>query len=274
MSEISTHQQDTFDGSWLALREPVDAVARSKKLVAGLETWAGGKPHLNIVDLGAGAGSALRWLSPRLSASQSWTLLDGDATLLSSISRRSLRDDVYLQSKITNLATEDLTLALKGADIVSASALLDLVSEEWLSHLVQACSQNGCAAWLTLSVSGQEEWFPGDDLDSVVNGSFARDQGRDKGFGPALGAEAVSTATRLFEKAGWTVQTDESDWNLDGANGALLASFVAGFADGAAAAAPDLHDQISIWRGIRQRQLASGELKVRVGHLDLVAVPR
>ncbi|MGD8498218.1 MAG: class I SAM-dependent methyltransferase, partial [Chromatiales bacterium] len=54
-----------FSPDWLALREPLDARARSAALVDRLRAQAPRGPR-RILDLGSGTGSNLRYLAPRL----------------------------------------------------------------------------------------------------------------------------------------------------------------------------------------------------------------
>ena len=69
-----------FDERWLALREPCDHAARSGALAARFVEAVGPSPRL--VDLGAGTGSNLRYLAPRLPTAQRWLLVDHDPALL------------------------------------------------------------------------------------------------------------------------------------------------------------------------------------------------
>ena len=59
------------------------------------------------------------------------------------------------QSDITRLHPGDLT----GATLITASALLDLLTEDELARLVTLCVGAGCPALLTLSVA---RWRPPD----------------------------------------------------------------------------------------------------------------
>jgi trans-aconitate methyltransferase len=74
-----------FSAEWLDLREPFDARARATSPVTELKrhvTAGTSAAPLAIVDLGAGAGSNLRFLAPRLGGVQRWRLVDHDSRLL------------------------------------------------------------------------------------------------------------------------------------------------------------------------------------------------
>jgi hypothetical protein len=74
-----------FTAAWLGLREPFDAAARAATLVTELRAHVArgtDDAPLAIVDLGAGAGSNLRYLAPLLGGVQRWRLVDHDSLLL------------------------------------------------------------------------------------------------------------------------------------------------------------------------------------------------
>jgi hypothetical protein len=98
---------ETFDLRWLALREPVDHAARRRSAVALAalraalrapdcrEADAGApadaRAPLAVLDLGAGSGSNLRFLAPRLGGRQHWVPCDHDARLLTAAIRSTAR---------------------------------------------------------------------------------------------------------------------------------------------------------------------------------------
>ena len=62
-----------FSESWLSLREPADAAARSAELAGMLPEGI----H-TVRDLGCGTGSLARWLAPLLPGAKRWILMDRD----------------------------------------------------------------------------------------------------------------------------------------------------------------------------------------------------
>ena len=83
-----------------------------------------------------------------------------------------------------------------GQNLVTASALLDLVSESWLAGLVRRCADNACGAYFALTYDGEVQWMTesaagwridDDPDDGLVRDAVNRHQRSDKGFGPALG---------------------------------------------------------------------------------------
>src|SRR5215469_8222224 len=78
------------------------------------------------------------------------------------------------QSDITRLHVSDLA----GASLVTASALLDLLTEDELARLVTVCVSAGCPVLLSLSVVGRVELSPADPLDRPVATAFDAHQRR------------------------------------------------------------------------------------------------
>ena len=66
-----------FSRNWLQLRESADHRSRSHALASVLLDFLDSKQRVNILDLGSGTGSNLRYLSKYLGdLNQRWTLLD------------------------------------------------------------------------------------------------------------------------------------------------------------------------------------------------------
>ena len=68
--------------TWLDLREPADAAARSADLISHLRPRLPAEGRLVIHDLGCGSGAMGRWLAPLLDGPQHWILHDRDPELL------------------------------------------------------------------------------------------------------------------------------------------------------------------------------------------------
>src|SRR5215472_11558798 len=151
---------------WLSLREAADAAARSQTLLAELVAALPARRPLRIVDLGTGTGSNVRYLSSRLPQPQEWLVVDRDPSLLD---RLTARVDVPLTTRATNLGT--LT-----DDLVTASALLDLVSEPWLQRLARACREAGAAALFALTYNGESQCDPHEPEDEWVRSLMNRHQ--------------------------------------------------------------------------------------------------
>ena len=190
---------------WLALREPADAAARSGDLVEKVQAFLSGGGS-EIRDLGCGTGSMARWLAPRLPGRQHWVLYDRDAELLpladagapavaldgSPVSVETRERD------ITRLEPEELA----GASLVTASALLDMMTAAEVERLVTACVRAECPALITLTVTGRVELAPEHPLDGQFGAAFNDHQRRPAAEGNRLGPDAVDAAVDAFARAG------------------------------------------------------------------------
>ena len=160
------------------------------------------------------------------------------------------------------------------ADLVTASALLDLVSDPWLGALADACSDAGCAALFALTYDGTIEWSGRQDpVDEVVHEAVNFHQRRDKGLGPALGPTASGVAERLFTALGYDTHVESSPWTLDPDDAALCLALIDGWAGAAAEQRPSQVDAILQWAMRRREDVERGDFGLVVGHQDLLAIP-
>lgn len=250
----------SFSADWLALRAPFDASARAAALEDRLAAWAAGRA-LRIVDLGAGSGNNLAHLAPRLPGPQDWTLIDSDDALLAQAARRHPRATVR-QADLTG----DLDGLIPAAtDIVTASALIDLVSRDWLARLTDRLRAVGCALLVVLTYDGRIEWDGETDADREIADLVNRHQRGDKGFGRALGPDAPAALADLL--AG--VETAMSDWIVRPEDAPMRAALVDGWAGAAIDLAPARSDAIAAWR---DRARATPR-RLLVGHKDQLWLP-
>jgi SAM-dependent methyltransferase len=262
---------ETFDAAWLELREDLDHRSRATGVLAPLQGWWTARGATAVLDLGCGTGSNLRYLAPRLPGPQQWTLVDHDADLLTRI--RAPNREVGVRPVRGDVATEGLA-AVQGAHLVTASALLDLVSEAWLVALVDACATAGCAGLFALTYDGGIEWSGGGEpLDAIVRDSVNAHQRRDKGLGSALGPTAAALAERLFRERGYRTWLLPSPWRIGPRDAAVASALVSGWAAAAAEQRPDQSGAMRAWVGRRTATVARGDFGLVVGHLDLLALP-
>ena len=236
---------------WLRLREPADAAARSEDLAGRLRRHLG-PGRLVIHDLGGGSGAMGRWLAPRLPGPQRWVVHDRDPELL----QIAAAGFETRRSDVTRLAPDDLA----GASLVTASALLDLLTREELDRMLAACA--GLPLLLALTVTGHVALSPPDPLDRRLAAAFNDHQRRDGRLGPDAVAAAVDVAGGVVRP---------SPWRLDAAHGELMAEWLRGWVAAACEQEPALDDGEYLER--RLAQAASGELRVTVDHADLLVLP-
>jgi SAM-dependent methyltransferase len=256
----------TFDPAWLALRESYDHAVRDRALTAAFARALGPSPE--VIDLGCGTGSNLRYLAPHLPGTQRWTCIDYDRRLLACLAE--LRPDgIAVETKELDLAKDLEAIDVPPGMGVTGTALLDLASAAWLDRLAAHCSE--AALLMTLSFDGRMVWDPIDPADEAVNAAFCRHQRSDKGFGPALGPDAASYLAERLEAGGHNVQTAESDWVFRGDDGEILKAMIEGVSG--AAEESDSGLNLDAWRARRLGEIDAGALTLVVGHLDVLALP-
>jgi hypothetical protein len=262
---------------WLDLRERADAAARSRGLVEHLchRLPAGG--GWVIHDLACGAGAMGRWLGPLLPGPQRWALHDRDADLLAlaatDVSRRAA-DGAAISvetrlSDVTQLGRDELA----DATLVTASALLDLLTEDELASLLRACAGARCPLLITLSVTGRVHFDPADPLDARVAAAFNAHQRRLTPRGRLLGPDAAEAAAEEFRRLGAKVIVRPSPWRLGAAEAGLVAEWLTGWVGAACEQDGELAAGADLYRRRRLREARAGRLTVTVGHADLLVLP-
>ena len=196
---------------WLVLREPADAAARSPELAERLAWHLPAAGPLVIHDLGGGSGAMGRWLAPRLPGRQHWVVHDRDAELLErAVAAPPDSGSVTVEARwsdITGLTPDDLA----GASLVTASALLDLLTADELVRMLRACT--GRPLLIALTVTGRATLTPTDPLDADIGAAFDAHQRR----GDLLGPDAVTAAVDELRATGAEVLVRPSPWHLDAA---------------------------------------------------------
>jgi hypothetical protein len=205
-----------------------------------------------------------RWLAPRLPGPQHWVVHDRDEDLLA-LALADPPDAAGVtvearRSDVARLSQRDLA----GADLVVASALLDLLTARELAAVLAACT--GRPALLALTVVGRVRLAPADPLDARIGAAFDAHQRR----GGRLGPDSVTAAV---EQLGAEVLVRPSPWHLDAADADLTAEWLGGWVAAACEQEPALAAAAGAYRDRRLAQAAAGELAVSVGHADLLVLP-
>lgn len=266
----------TFD-AWLWLREPADAAARASDLVHQVSARLPTERVVRVHDLGCGSGSMARWLAPRLPGPQRWVLHDRDSDLLALAADHApvrAADGAPVRVKtrcgdITRLSDDELT----GADLVTASALLDMFTADELDRFVATCTDAGCPVLVTLSVNGQVRLDPEQPLDAALGDAFNAHQRRVTPSGRLLGPDAVGAAVAAFTARGHHVEVRPSPWLLGPADSDLVTEWFRGWVGAATEQRPELASDVTPYAERRLAELAAGQLSVTVGHDDLLALP-
>jgi len=261
-----------FSAEWLALREPHDLRARNAAVLDAVVAALAGQPSVNIVDLACGTGSNVRALSPRIGARQNWRLVDNDLSLLARVPPPS-SPQVTIKTVPVDL-NHDLEAALDGPlDLVTTSALLDLVSGEWLQRFAVEAAARRLPVYAALTYDGRVEITPADAADDAVIAAVNAHQRTDKGFGPALGPAAAQAAVERFERVGYAIVAGASDWMFGPQDRYIQLETLSGWAAAAReVGAMPLADVIG-WLTRRRELVAAGLSSIRVGHRDVFAGP-
>ncbi|MFI2203389.1 class I SAM-dependent methyltransferase [Streptomyces sp. NPDC020192] len=278
LRDADPEEPPRYAPEWLQLREPADAAARAQDLLDPLRIRLANLPGrtgaLAVHDLGCGTGSMGRWLAPRLDGAQHWVLHDRDPYLLhfaAVASPRSAADGSRVSVETRRGDVGRLTPdALSGASLVTASALLDVLTRDEVFTLVDACAGAGCPALLTLSVAGRVELTPGDPLDAEIAEAFNAHQRR----AGLLGPDAVTVTCEAFAARGASVRVHPSPWRLGPEQAALTEQWLRGWVGAAVEQRPDLRERAERYLRDRLAACAAGELRVLVHHSDLLALPR
>lgn len=280
-----------FSADWLAQREPFDAAARSSALGAELRAHLTRNAPLEILDLGSGAASNLRYLAPLLGGAQRWRLADHDPRLLEAALAAT---HAWADARGCHVARAGSTLTIRGGGLdcevwcepcdlaelaavelprgglVTAAALLDLVSQRWLDELARRCRAANAAVCFALTYDGRTTLTPAEPEDGEVLELFNRHQLGDKGFGPALGPGAAPAAEMTFRAHGYDVRAARSDWFVGPAEQALQRALLDGWRGAAVELAPERGSTLAAWHERRRAHVAAGRSAFRIGHSDIV----
>jgi hypothetical protein len=262
----------SFSAAWLELRETYDRRARNPSVIEAVVAALAGRPSVTIADLACGTGSTFRALRPLIKSRQSWRLADNDLSLLARAPQSS-PPEVNVTTIPIDLS-HDLEAALDGpVDLVTTSALLDLVSEDWLERLTVETAARRLPVHAALSYDGRIEMAPADAADGKIVAAVNAHQRTDKGFGPALGPHAAQQAIERFERVGYSVVQGASDWVFAPQDCEIQIEVLSGWA----AAAREIGDMplpdVIGWLTRRRDLVAAGRSSIRVGHVDFFARP-
>ena len=278
-----------FSADWLALREGADHRSRDTGLAARVAEALAGRDPVRVTDLGSGTGSNLRATAPLLGPKQEWTLVDYDADLLEEAARALTRwaDDaqaigdqlvlakdgkaIGVRFRIADLNAEAEAVLAAPGDLVTASALFDLISAAWIRRFVGLVANSGAAFYTVLTYNGEDAFNPIHPFDNSVLAAFRMHQKRDKGFGPSAGPDASEVLGNAFREAGYTVATGNSPWILKPSNSGLSLQLLDGIAHAVAETGFVAENGLNDWKTYRHSVLEDKGARVIIGHTDLFA---
>lgn len=281
-----TADQTLFDSDWLALREPADHRARNNSLMADVLAWAETEystpdsvigrhaPPLMVADLGTGTGSNARYLVPALTVPQRWVLLDQDEGLLAQAAEHMEQLDVPLETRVCQLTAQGLSSQIPAETrLVTASALIDLMSASWLKSLANVAAASNAGVYIVLTYDGRFELFPGEADDQWILDTVNDHQHSEKGAGAAMGPDATGYLQAQLAAQGYRVSLAPSPWHLTPQHSVLQIALLEGWQQAVFEQAPDERERASLWFAKRLSQAREQRLSIRVDHQDLFARP-
>lgn len=291
-NESNTHSG--FSESWLSLREPADHAARSTELTDQLKLWIEARDNVRILEMGAGTGSNLRYLIPVLGHGQHWQVLDNDPGLIerlpqllkpwaASIGATIAEDGKLLRIKHKNFSaiihcnivdlSDDLeNIAIDDIDLVTASALLDLTSEDWLNKLARFIKTLQCACLFTLNYNGQIQWQPENENDATITTLLNQHQLTNKGFGKAAGPQAGQCLITALKQNGRQVTTADSNWQIGPKSDQLQQAIIDGWESAAREQDAGNTALIEQWYASRTAAIKARTSSLTVGHIDVLSL--
>lgn len=261
-----------FNRDWLALREPYDHSARDGQLAARLTRWLGPDQAVQVMDLGCGTGSNLRYLAPRLPQTQTWRLVDNDGALVGALAEADAFDPDDHHILLHDLTALD-ELPVGGTHAVVASALMDLVSRQWFASLAGLCRDAGAALLTSITYNGHMLWQPNLPDDGWIEEQFNAHQRGEKHFGPAMGPDANDVMSGILEGLGYRVTTVRTPWLLEPKDGEIQSELLFGVVAACLEMMPSEKDRIMRWSERRGELIKAAQSRLMVGHGDLLALP-
>lgn len=262
-----------FSVEWLTLRESYDVRARNPEVLGAAIARLKSKRAVRLVDLACGTGSTLRALSPRLPARQHWNLVDHDPRLLNAACASNFAGEVDVNAVPLNLNGDFEIVLNQPSDLITTSALLDLVSDAWLDRFARHVAARGLPVYAALTYDGRVELSPVDPTDAAIVGAVNAHQLTDKGFGPALGPSAPAAAISRFTTFGYEIVQGNSDWMIGSADRNIQIELLNGWASAASEMQSLPGREINDWLARRLRAVDQCASTMRVGHVDFFAAP-
>jgi hypothetical protein len=274
-AELSGASATTLvDPDWLAARVAADDAARAatvSTLLPELSRYlieaAGPGGTVQIIDLGAGTGANQRWLAPRLPIRQRWLHLDHNPVISRSL---PLAAETEIVDESVEALGELLTRSSGDRQLVSCSALLDVLTTEQIQAVCRAVIDNRVPAFFSLTVTGGLRLSPADAHDQLLLAAFNDHQCRAGRAGP----EATTLTVNLLRAAEFAVTTQKTPWRLTAESGlAFVDQMLEERLAAAVAQDPALARTAKAWLELRRAQLAAGLLRIELDHCDILGLP-
>ncbi|MDA8744820.1 class I SAM-dependent methyltransferase [Rubripirellula amarantea] len=250
---------------WLSIREAMDFRFRSLPLARKFMKSAVER-HL-IVDLGCGTGTNCRYLCRLWDVEVRWLCIDHDDRALQTATKR-------LPARLVRFKKADLAIDLDSIPFrdnisITASAFLDLTSQDWLQRFAARCER--MPLLFSMTTSGGPIWEPNNDFDEAIGRCLEIHRTSDHGFGPAAGSNASKILASDLVSRGCDVSCEASNWHLGNQDREAIEVLVGGIGRRALETLP--REQVEKWMKLRRDQNRAGCLRLTIPHVDLLSLP-
>ncbi len=226
---------------------------------------------VRMIDIGAGSGANQRWLAPRLPFRQHWVHLDHDPAILTHT--HGVAPTEFVVGGIGALGAlldHHRERGTAQPDVITCAAVLDVLTRSDLALLCDLISSSKVPALLSLSVTGELAVEPPDGADAALLEAFNDHQRRDGRAGP----DAPDLVGAQCGGAGARVESVSTPWVLDGTSDrAFVARFLQERIDASLEQEPTLRTVGEEWLRRRLAALVDLDLRITVGHRDLLILP-
>ncbi|MFT4702918.1 MAG: SAM-dependent methyltransferase [Bradymonadia bacterium] len=244
---------DDIHQSWLEARAQLDDAARDDALCEA--AWSRLPHGGHVLDFGGGTGNAA--LTHRAQPWGRWTVLERNAALASAVSADG-RHVSWLHSEFPDEAS---LAAMASADLIHASAVLDMLTESQLIALIDAARTNAVTLYAPLNVL-QHTTGDGTTEDAERLAEYDAHMSRNSEHGGPLGPAWRDVWRRACPTAG--VRSSPSMWRVGSESGDALA-FIAGFLRDGHSDAAGL-----AWCADFEARLRLGSVALDVHHEDVL----
>lgn len=284
-----------FATDWLEERNRFDEAARNPTVEAAFLRYAEQQQPLNLIDIGAGNGAVFTYLAPKLPPEQNWTLVELNPKLLKNARQRLLlwangnhytieKDEadyllftrqerrLSIQLRQVSFLKLEEHFPLEAYHAVTASAVIDLLSQEMLEALLRLLHRHQLAFYATLNYQSME-YLPAGPQDTAMIEAYEQHMRRQQDFGRALGPTCTTALHQLAKSIyGHSPVDGPSPWAIRPTDIAMHRHLLSFMETSIAIANPKL--DTAGWVARKQELLESNQLHLTVNHTDLLISPR
>jgi len=278
-----------FATDWLEERNRFDEAARNPQVEHAFLQAAQQYDPVNIIDLGAGSGATFLYLAPKIPGSQRWTLVELNPSLLKHARQRiklwshakgmqttlENTDQIVLQREKQEISVQftkgsllqlEQLLPLEYYQLVTASAVNDLLSRDMLEQLLQTLHRYKLGCYTMLNYQGMH-FFPEEGQDTAMIAAYEKHMQRQQDFGKALGPDCADAFRQIGQQLyGKSPVEGQSDWIIRPSD-RLMHRYLLSFME---KSIPEVAPKLDLqgWLDRKQELLQQEQLRLTVAHLD------